>query len=262
MKLRDIIGLSIALLLAIGVAFLTRVFLTEEKQPKPGEPTEQQVQLTKILVAGNPLSEGVVIKAGDLTWQNWPVAALNPAYIKEGTVAIESLLGAIVRYPLDQGEPVNVADLVKPGDKGILAAMVAPGKRALSIEVKPSTVSSGLILPGDYVDVVFSKTTSGAAGVGAESRTIVKNVKVLAMDVEMASMKSAPGAPPKVATLEVTPTEAELIEASAREGTLSLSLQGLDKTKGAPVAEEASSKEGKVTVIRGKDKSEVQIQEY
>ena len=262
MKLRDIIGLSLALVLAIGVAFLTRIFLTEEKKPKSGTLTEQQVQLIKILVAGKPLSEGAVLGAGDLVWQNWPINALNQTYIKEGTVTIENLVGSVVRYPLDQGEPVIMTDLAKPGDRGILAAIVAPGKRAISIEVKPSNVSSGLILPGDYVDVIFSKTTSGEGGVGSEGRTIVKNVKVLAMDVEMASTKKTPGTPPKVATLEVTPAEAELIEASTREGTLSLSLQGLEKTKAGPMAEEAPSKEGTITVIRGKDKSEVQVQEY
>lgn len=261
MKLRDIIGLIIALALAIGVAVLTRFFLTEEKKPKPGEPTEQQVQLTKILVAGKPLSEGVVVGAEDLVWQSWPMSALNATYIKEGTVTIDNLVGSVVRHSLDQGEPVIMTDIVKPGEKGLLAAVVAPGKRALSIEVKPSSISSGLIIPGDYVDVIFSKTTSGEAGVGSESRTIVKNVKVLAMDVEMTSTKKAPGVPPRVATLEVTPAEAELIEASSREGTLSLSLQGLDKTEAVQTETESPSKEGTVTIIRGTDKSEVQVQE-
>jgi len=262
MKLRDIIGLIIALALAIGVAFLTRIFLAEEEKPKVEKPVLQQVELAKILVAGKPLSEGEVIKPGDIVWQSWPRVALNPTYIKEGTVKIQNLEGSIVRHPLDQGEPIIKQDLVKRGDQGILAAMVDPGKRAISIEVTPQSASSGLIIPGDYVDVILSKVVVKQGEAGSKSKTVVKNVKVLAMDIEMASSKPTPKIPPRVATLEVTPNEAELITAAVKEGTLSLSLQSIDRTKVESTEDEEPSKEEMITIIRGKEKSEVQVQEY
>lgn len=133
MRLRDIIGLAIALVLAIGVAFLTRVFLTQEDKTKEEAQVKMPtVEMTKILVAGRVLKEGDSIGPGDLIWQPWPQKALTSSYIQEGTLNLAGYSGAIVRFYLDKGEPVLVSDLVKPGDRSALAAILSPGKRAIS----------------------------------------------------------------------------------------------------------------------------------
>ncbi len=263
MKLRDIIGLAIALVLAIGVAFLTRVFLNRES--KSDSPVQvQQVELNRILVAKNDLYLGDKIKAGDLTWQDWPQNAINASYVKEGTVKIESFVGAIVRERLDKGEPVTSSILVRPGEQGLLAALVGSGKRAVSIDVTPQSASSGLIFPGDYVDVILSKSVSPASGAQyGKSRTIISNVKVLAIDVQMADTHEKPKDPPRVATLELTPAQAELITASVKEGTLSLSLYSIEKSTSEPQStEENLVKQGTILLMRGKEKNEIQVQEH
>lgn len=271
MRLRDIIGLIIALLLAIGVAFLTRIFLAKEEKPAHEEVTQQQVGLTKILVAAQTLREGTKIKAGDLIWQEWPQKALNSSYIKEGTAKVENFTGAVVRFHLDKGEPLIITALVQPGEKGILAAMVSPGKRAVSIDVTPQSASSGLISPGDYVDVILSKSFTPAAGAQVgQSKTVLKNVKVLAIDVDTSSAQEKPKNAPHVATIEVTPAEAETVTAATKEGTLSLSLHSLQTDTSAGMPADASCqgdtcngavKQKTVILMRGKDKTEIQVQE-
>ena len=276
MKFRDIIGLVIALLLAIGVALLTRIFLTKEKKSVQEVVIQKKVELTKVLVAARPLLEGTRIMPGDLVWQEWPEKAVNSSYITEGTVDIESFIGNIVRFHLNKDEPVLIEDIVKQGEKGVLAALITPGKRAISIDITAQGASSGLISPGDSVDIILSKAATATAGNQlGESITVVKNVKVLAMDFETASVQGKPQSTPHVATIEVTPKEAETVTAAAKEGTLSMSLRSLaldSQPNGTKTAIDGSGQECEkaltpkpsqkmIVIIRGKDKTEIPVQE-
>lgn len=266
MRVKDIIGLLLALMLAVGVAFLTRVFLSkdEKKSPQVVEKIEK-AHTSKVLVAAKNLAPGTKIVAGDLMWQEWPSSALNPHYLTEQTATIEGFNSAIVRSPIHAGNPIVKEELVMRGDRGLLAAVIAPGKRAISIDVTPSSVDSGLIFPGDYVDVVLAASLSEKEGQVVRSRTILRNLKVLALDTTLAPPETNPKTPPHVATLEVTPAEAEILLAGSREGTLSLSLHSMET---APVADVSpikprppEKKIDKIILMRGKDKSEVEFQE-
>ena len=248
MRFRDLIGLFVAIVLAISIAFLTRFFIVSEEGVI--KPSPEAVSKNKILVAGKHLNIGEKIKSEDLVWQLWPEAALQETYIKEGTLNLQSLVGAVVLEELDKGEPVFLSNFIKQGEKGILAAILPSGKRAISTA---ETSSSGLIIPGDYVDVILSKTVNQTG----QSLTIARNLKVLAFDTKLDTSSDKPVVP-KVATLEVTPAEAELITASSREGTLSLSLYSVAETKEQVVEE---IKTGTVTLMKGNQKTQVQVNE-
>lgn len=266
MRIKDIIGLLLALVLAIGVAFLTRIFLSKEekKAPQVVEKTER-AHTSKILVAAKNLAPGTKIITGDLIWQEWPSTALNPHYLTEQTATIEGFNSAIVRYPIHAGNPIVKEELVMQGDRGLLAAVIAPGKRALSIEVTPSSVDSGLIFPGDYVDVVIAASLSEKDRQVVRSKTILRNLKVLALDTTLAPPETNPKTPPHVATLEVTPAQAEILLAGTKEGTLSLSLHSMETDPVANVEPVRplphTKKTEKIILMRGKDKSEVEFQE-
>jgi pilus assembly protein CpaB len=272
MRLRDIIGLAVALLLAIGVAFLTRYFLTKEETHKEVSKTTERssADLVKILMSAKNLQEGDIIRAGDLNWDDWPMLAMEPTYIKQGTIDINALRGAVVRTRIPQGQPVTAGLFIKPGDKSILAALISPGMRAVSLDVTPQSISSGLIAPGDRVDIILSQIGQAAGGKQAiESKTVAKNLKVLAVDIEMASTHEKPKVTPRVVTLEVTPEQAELIARASKEGALSLSLKGIKKGKRSEEEQEnaeetegeSASKQGVVILLRGSEKSEIQVQE-
>ncbi len=259
MRLRDIIGLVLALVLAIGVAFLTRIFLTKSDIAQK-EVTAQSVEISKIIVAAKDLSTGTKVKPGDLVWQEWPQKSLNPSYITETTGKIQDYTDTVVRDSVLKGEPVVAADFVKPGDRGVLAAMLTPGKYAISIDITPQSGSSGLIYPGDVVDVILSKrvTPEGGSEYGS-SKTIVSDVKVLAMDIDLSAPADKPKTPPHVATLEVTQDQAEAITAALKEGTLSLSLKSLQDKQAQDITNDKSHPA--ITIMRGDKKSQIQVQE-
>lgn len=269
MRVRDIIGLVLALLLAIGVAFLTRIFLTKEE--KPGKTFVKQQEATRIIIASRTLSPGDTIKQGDLIWKEWPKSAITSTDLTEENTKLEEFTGSIVRFTIYKGNPLVKEELVKRSDKGILAAVVTPGKRAVSIDVTASASDSGLIFPGDYVDVILSTTASAGGQQVGKSRTILKNIKVLAFDTTLAPPSENPKTPPHVATLEMTPAEAEILMAGTKEGVITLSLHSLEKessnrsessvsTESQPPVKD--SKRGQtITLMRGKEKSEVEFQE-
>ena len=263
MRVRDIIGLILALVLAIGVAFLARIFLTK-KENVGQEVALKTEKITKVLVASKDLFPGDTIKPGDLIWQEWPKASLVPTYITEEQAKIEDFMGSIVRFPLNKSNPVVKEELVKKGDKSFLAAVLSPGKRAVSIDVTASATDSGLIFPGDYVDVIVSMTTALNNVQVGQSKTILKNIKVLAFDTTLAPPTETPKTPPHVATLEMTPQQAEILMAGAKEGTISLSLHSMEKgevTIEPPVHPVKKTEDKKIILMRGKEKSEVEFRE-
>lgn len=260
MRVRDIIGLILALVLAVGVAFLTRLFLT--KQDTSGQEVALRTEkITKVLVASKNLSPGDKIKPGDLIWQEWPKASLVSTYITEGQEKAEDFTGSIVRFPIHKSNPVVKEELVRKGDKGLLAAILSPGKRAISIDVTASATDSGLIFPGDYVDVLVSMTTTENNVQVGQSKTILRNIKVLAFDTTLAAPEENPKTPPHVATLEMTPQQAEILMAGVKEGTITLSLHSMEKGEPEPIIPQTpKSEDKKIILMRGKEKSEIDFQ--
>jgi pilus assembly protein CpaB len=108
---------------------------------------------------------------------------------------------------------------------------------------------AGFVTPGSYVDVLFStKDESGRFN----SRIILQHVLVLAVAQDRVAAEDSR---PKLAssvTLELTPQQAELLDAARMAGNLSLVLR--NQTEGPATTElnqTHTSSENGVEVIRG-----------
>jgi pilus assembly protein CpaB len=190
--------------------------------------------VTKIVEAA-PATQDVLVAAGDLLpaqtltkenlrWQPWPESALNPIYLTRTSRpdAIDFLAGAIIRNRLAAGTPIREEDLT-PRHAGYLATVLPAGKRAMAVRISAESTAGGFILPNDRVDVLHSD------GKSPVSHTILSNVRVLAIDqvVDDASKNDTSKANVigKTATLELDPSQAEILTAAQAAGTLSLSLR-------------------------------------
>ncbi len=179
-------------------------------------------------------------------------AVSNPA---QGRGA--SFLGAIVRERVTKDEPLISAKVVRAGASGVLAVTLDPGMRAIALPLTAESAAGGFILPGDHVDVLLTRSvdspTSGAASPTAAAHgfltsTVMRNVRVLAIDQNMAAQKtvSAVGA---TATVEATPKQAEYLVLAKASGTLTLALRSYaDAAGGAEVGSVAH--EATVNTIR------------
>jgi pilus assembly protein CpaB len=136
-----------------------------------------------------------------------------------------------VRYPITAGQPLTVGALVKPGDRGFLAAALGPGMRAVTVPVSERTGVAGFIFPGDRVDLMLTQTVEGEGRPLKTSETVLRNLRVLATDQSTEQVTNEQGKTVvrnfNTVTLEVTPKLAEKVAVAQTLGTLSLVLRSL-----------------------------------
>ena len=154
--------------------------------------------------------------------------AARAAIMNDPGGPITALTGAIVKEPVFANEPVTDRKLVRAGQSGYMAVVLNPGMRAMAIPVSVETAAGGFILPGDRVDVLMSRQYgSGQNGGPAQfvSETVMRNVRVLAVDQTSTPVPGANAVVGAVATIEVTPTDAEALNLAQAQGDLSLTLR-------------------------------------
>jgi len=196
-------------------------------------PAPPPLATVEVLVAKSDLGTGQVIGAQEIGWQTWPADAAGPHFIKktDRPNAIKDFVGAIVRIPVAAGEPVRDSKVVSANGGGFMAAMLPHGMRAISLDVAPDTGAGGFILPNDRVDVVLTRRDKAAEkATGIEkyvSTTILRNVRVLAVDQSVEEKDGKKVVIGKTATIELEPHQAETLALSRQLGTVSLALRSL-----------------------------------
>ena len=236
MRIRTVALLLFAILLAGSTAMLARAWLAAQRSHQTAEaaPVALPPPVRSVLVAHAPIERGQILKAGDFAWQPWPDGGIDKAYILLGTKTPEAFTGWVARYPLTAGEPVTAAQMVAPGSRGFLAAVLRPGMVAVSVPVDQTTGVSGFVFPGDLVDMVLTYPVpaplSGQSNTHA-SETILRDIRVLGIDQRLES-KLGEAVIAHTATIEVTPKQSEMVNLATEMGKLSLSLRGLAQISG------------------------------
>jgi pilus assembly protein CpaB len=200
-----------------------------------------------ILATTMPLAQGTLLRAQDVTWQG--VTETKPGEItRPSASALEanpelentvraSVYGAVLRHELAADEPILQSAIAKPGDRDFLQVVLKPGERAIAIPVATGGASTGLLSPGDRVDVILTQNFKGDNAANAPltrrsvSETVVENLRVLAIDEPdkvatpgrpMVPVNPAAGNFGRTVTLEVTAEQAEEINVATELGKLSL----------------------------------------
>lgn len=248
MKPARIIVLAIALV-AGGLAFMLS---GGEPPPAPIQIVQSQ-DVTDVLVAKGEIGVGRAVAPEDLSWAAWPNKAAGPLYITKNARpnAIEELKGAVARAPFVPGEPIREEKLIKADGSGYMSAIIGQGMRAISTEISAENGAGGFILPNDRVDVILTRRETD----NFLSETILRNVRVLAIDQTVEEKNGQKVVVGKTATLELSARQAETLALSRQRGTLSLALRSLADAQpaknGKPkVEEETERASGSVNVVR------------
>src|SRR6266568_6248721 len=181
-------------------------------------------------VAARPLSKGTLAREEDFAVRSAPPERVPAGAILETPDSKVGLPGSLVRKFVEAGSPITLQDVLRPRDRGFLASVLASDSRAISIKVDEESGVSGLIRPGDYVDVqltqVFDKANPARR---ALSETVLRNVRVIAIDQEIAqggrSTISSAGKVAQTVSLELTPEQVKKIAVAKQLGTLSLAVR-------------------------------------
>jgi len=203
------------------------VQVTENTPAPPPPPVPVTVGY---FVAAHPLPAGTLAREEDFT-----VRSVSPDSVPSGAIIDTSevrigLRGSLVRTFLDTGSLVTSQNVLRPRDRGFLASVLAPGTRAISINVDAESGVSGLIWPGDYVDVVLTQVIDKTdLAHGTLSETVLHNVRIIAIDQEI--MQGVPannataGKVAHTVSLELAPEQVGKITVAEHLGKLSLAIR-------------------------------------
>ncbi len=216
-----------------GVAWVSAALLTWFLYAKTVVPSAER--RTAVMAAAHDLPVGTMIHKSDLK----KIAVLPRDFPKGGVTTEKDALNRVILYPVSANEPLVTGKLsLLSGAEGIPATIDA-GHRAVSVQITDVSGVAGLILPGAHVDVLFTRPGSMTEAI---TSTILQNVKVLAIGHAVQVGQTIDPKAPKVpvATLIVTPEEAQKLELAKNEGRISLSLRnpldGSSGVDGSPVS--------------------------
>ncbi len=272
----------------IGAVFVMRFILPDAEpvqtqaavpaqQVAPAPVVEEKPDVIMVLAASRALPVGTLLADEHLT-----EAGIEEDLVRRRHIETEDLeqdempYGYVVREAIPAGVPVTWSSLVGPRQRGFLAAVLQPGMRAITVKLGAGTRHSGLVDPGDRVDVVLTAHSRERGQQNVMARTIVEDVRVVAVDRRIGSGASFADGGGEVerkeivtATLEVLPSQTGLLALGELEGELSLAVRPL-AAAGAPAepAEvvdmqsllalpQVSQQQKTVRVVRGSEVSDV-----
>jgi len=210
--------------------------------------------MTRVLVAKTDLGVGDRLSADNITWQSWPAATLNAAYITDGQTAapptqgldtslskartavgdltsgggpkLQAMIGDIVREPIYTGQPITAKMIIHSGDSSYMAVRLPSGMRAISLPINVESGAGGFIQPGDRIDVLSTHADNNKNGNGGMiTETVLSNALVLAIDQRTDQPKTGATVLGATVTLEVPQESATAVARARSQGGLTLALR-------------------------------------
>ncbi|MCS0612417.1 Flp pilus assembly protein CpaB [Massilia kyonggiensis] len=179
------------------------------------------VAANKVVVATVDIPAGSRLEPEMLTTIDWPASALPTGAVSDPAV----LKARVVKLDVVRGEAVIDGKLAPVGTMGGLSAVIAEGKRAMTVRVNDVVGVAGFALPGNYVDIlVHAQRDEGKGETKPISKTVLEHVLVLAVAQEAGRDDTKPKVVNAV-TLELSLADSEKLDLARSIGTLSLALR-------------------------------------
>lgn len=201
---------------------------------------------TAVLVAKQDIPVGALIDSRMLGSAIVPNQYVQP----QAATSLDRVAGMITIASISKGEQVILSKLKAPEKEMTsereenLAQVTPPGKRAISIVADNIASLSGMIKPGDYVDVLAAvqAPVKGANGQITNKASVVplfQNILVLAVGTNMAGATAASSryaeqnnsGDNSLITLALDPEEANLIAFVQEQGKIRLIMRSLNDNK-------------------------------
>lgn len=235
----------VLLILALGCGLVASIGINQVMANRHAGPAQGAVETTPIFVALGEIGIGDPLTAEMLKLEEWPKEKVPVGAVSN----LQDLEGRRCKQRFYPGEPILEAKLLAPGEKGQSPTDLIPkGYRVVSIRVDAVSSSSGMILPGDRVDLLVHVQENPSKGISqARTQTFLQNVKVFAVD-DLYSRENEGAVSAKTISLLVTPDQAELVMLAGNLGTLQLVMRSAnddsnEPTTGADVQELLSGTE-------------------
>ena len=224
----------ILFVIAVGCGLVASIGVSQYMQTAAGS-GDVAVKTATIFVAITDINIGEKLDAQNVKLEEWPKDRVPEGAITE----LNELEDRFPRQRLYVGEPIMSAKLMNGNDRGSPALTIPKGFRVVSVKVTVESSVSGMVQPGDRVDLlVFLRKSNEIPETG--TRTILTDVNIFSVDGATERSTDADGQQVNVrsVSLLVKPDQAEAVMLASELGRLSLSLRRPDDT-----SDEASSGE-------------------
>ncbi len=173
-----------------------------------------------IIVASDALVFGTPITASNVREISWPASARPEGAFSDVHDLVKDGR-RIALSPFVRDEPIVASKVSAPNGRSSFSTVIEPGMRAVTVPVDDVRGVAGFISPGDFVDIVLTRTDASA---GPVSDVILQHVKVLAIDQTATEHQDSPKVA-RAVTLEVSQEQALKILLAVNVGKLSLILR-------------------------------------
>ncbi|MCI2261107.1 MULTISPECIES: Flp pilus assembly protein CpaB [Xanthomonas] len=173
------------ILIAVVMAGLAAFIAVSYIRTTVAERTQDNRPMVDVAVPVNDLPQGAILQGSDLALRTVPAEfAPADAVTPDNHTQFE---GRMLRAPARGGAPLSASALVPLYDQ--FSRLIPKGKVAYTMSVDENNSISGMIAPGDLIDIFFVKdaaTSSGGAGsaggqgAGAQVFPLLQKIKVLA----------------------------------------------------------------------------------
>jgi pilus assembly protein CpaB len=205
-----LIALAVAVIFGIVAVILANNWLATQV-PEEKTFVQEQLPLTKVVVAGQDLDIGTKLGMQNLLLVDWPKAN-SP---KGAFTSLEDVNERVTVTKVVAGLPIVAAELAAPGSGVGLVASIKPGMRAMAIKVNEVIGVAGFILPNTFVDIISVENNV--------AQTLLKRVEVLAI-AQQTFVEEGKAKVVSTVTLELSPKQVLKLAETSTKGELTLAL--------------------------------------
>ena len=221
-NMKTVIPIVLSLVIAAAGSWGIYQYLQTQRAPK--EVVQVQAEAVPVAVAAVDIEWGTKLTPEMLKTAPYLRQSLPGGHFGK----IDDLKGRVLIAPLKMNDPINEHKLAPISvETGGVAAVLKPGKRAVAVKGDKVIGLSGLVIPGNRVDVLVTIDDSKNSNKNSTTKLVLENIPVLATGTLIQKNEKGDPAPFDVYTLEVTPIESEKLTLAATEGKIQLSLRSV-----------------------------------
>jgi len=221
-----IVMIGFAVVFGLIAVFLAQSWLNTQAEMRMRNIDAQKKPLATqtIVVASKPLRYGAELSSTSLREIAWPQDSVPAGAFSKIADVLNSNGRRVVLTAIEANEPILASKITGPGQRATLSAALTDGMKAVTIRVNDVEGVAGFVLPGDRVDVAFTRQKDNNGRERSSTDVVLQNVRVLAID-QIADERNDKPAVARAVTLEVDTMSAQKVALAASVGTLSLILR-------------------------------------
>lgn len=227
---------GLVLILGLGLAgfavYMVKGYIDEQEMMRAMERAQiaQQIPTVEVVAINKPLPYGSTITPEDVQ-----LIQYAEPFLPEGVFrTIEEVFpqGAeaprVLTRAMENLEPILAAKVTAPGENAGILSLLSPNMSAFAIRVDVTSGVSGLLRPGNIVDVYWSGRMNDGSGIGSTkevTQLIQPNMRIIAVD-QNTDTSFDTGTIARTVTVEGSRNQVAALKFAQDNGSLFLALVG------------------------------------